>query len=538
MIKDILIPEKIGNYYLIAQRIIGFEITKNKISATQIYVTGKLQTSIEKYIEEYFSNENDIAASIKNILNKTDKFNQIKVAFPSYLTIYKELTFPFTDIDKIKSVLEFEIESALPFPIEESVSDFIILNKDSKNKQTTVLVAIARKKDVQDLLKHFQNAGVNVDSVIVDILGIYGLYKAIHKFQNYKQGTILLNIEFNLINIAYLQNGQLKLIRSLNHGIYNVAKKISDEIKMGVDETTELIFRYGLEHTKENSNYNNAITKAISDLLSEIQFTLNSFQTLLPDFQEIKKIILIGHVVDIKDLCKLINNKLNTDCEILNINSVIESKNFKIKKRNFPNACITSLAIAYPSAIAENFNLLQKELALTNSSLLKKQLLVSLVLFLSVFIILISFSINQIKKLRNEVNSSKNEILTVLKKTFEISNPSTLKNLQLTIQEASTKINEEQAIWFAFSQTARFSFLKYLQELSSLIDSKAIGLDLKKLTITPDIITLEGEVKDFKGLEILENSLSESKLFSHISVPQETKFTIKITLNKNNEEAL
>ena len=74
-----------------------------------------------------------------------------------------------------------------------------------------------------------------------------------------------------------------------------------------------------------------------------------------------------------------------------------------------------------------------------------------------------------------------------------------------------------------------------MQELSAIIDRQSLGLDLKSLSIENGIITIEGQVKDFKALETLENELNESKLFSHITVPQETKFTIKLTIKKNEE---
>ena len=219
----------------------------------------------------------------------------------------------------------------------------------------------------------------------------------------------------------------------------------------------------------------------------------------------------------------------------MNINTILQNKNFKLKEKNLPNSFILSLATAYTQKINEDFNLLRKELTISNFSLLKKQMIASLILILAIFLIVFGYSQRQINKLVTENNNAAKETINVLRNTFGITDRASLINLSTAIPAAKTKVDEEEAIWFSFSQGARFSFLKYLQELSSLIERDSIGLNLKKLTMTHDLITLEGEVRDFKALENLENALSESKLFSHVSVPQETKFTIKITIKKNGD---
>ena len=173
MIKNVLIPEKIGSYYLFPQRVLGFEITKTQINATQINVSGNLNTTIERYVEESISSNNEYIDSattaIKNILTKVDKYNSVRIALPSYFVIFKELTFPFTDLHKIRTILDFEIEPSLPYPIEEAIADFIVTKQDQKTKMTTIFVAIARKKDIEDLIQPFKLAGIQPSAVTVDV---------------------------------------------------------------------------------------------------------------------------------------------------------------------------------------------------------------------------------------------------------------------------------------------------------------------------------------------------------------------------------
>lgn len=539
MIKNILLPEKIGNYFIFPKRVIGFFLGKNVIKATQLYISGQRKTVVEKYLEEPLEGPNNIYSNdkisnaIEKIIQKIDKYDLIKVSLPGSVVIFKELTLPFTDLDKIRMVLHFEVESSLPFSIEESVIDFIIIKQNLKIKESTILACIAQKKDVKDIIDIFKKVGVNVMSIGVDVIDIYSLYKYIYLES---QGTdIILDIEFAYTNIIYIENGNLRLARTVHQGIGTILKAISDDMKIDNNTAFEYFLRFGVE-ISENQDYNLAVNKAMSEFISSLQFTLNSFKNLYPHFSNVKQVILIGN--EIKKLEEFLENKLNVKCELLSSTKILHNNNITFKENYFPNSGIISLATALQTSENEQFNLLRKEFEVKDDNILNKQIIVFLTLFFMIFAPLLGYSYYQKSKLEMEVNNSKKEVITKLKNEFEITDPLILKSLPEVIQTSKSKLNEEKNIWFAFSQHTRLSFLEYLNELSSIIDKDAIGLKLKKLTIftaAPDVITLQGEVKDFRALGILENQLNESKLFSHVSVPQETKFNINITTQKNEE---
>ena len=74
----------------------------------------------------------------------------------------------------------------------------------------------------------------------------------------------------------------------------------------------------------------------------------------------------------------------------------------------------------------------------------------------------------------------------------------------------------------------------YLAELTKQLDKKALGLSLKKLTITPDLILISGEVKDYPALQLMETELNESLYFKTLVPLQEISFNVNIKI-KNKE---
>ena len=128
-------------------------------------------------------------------------------------------------------------------------------------------------------------------------------------------------------------------------------------------------------------------------------------------------------------------------------------------------------------------------------------------------------------------NGARKTALVELQKEFDVIENS----LAAAIDNAQAKLTALETIWNEASGASRFSCLKYLQELSSLIDREAIGLDLKQLIMNRKNIILNGEVRNYPELKIFEKELSKSKFFRLGFIPQEKKFEIKLFIKTEEE---
>ena len=178
------------------------------------------------------------------------------------------------------------------------------------------------------------------------------------------------------------------------------------------------------------------------------------------------------------------------------------------------------------------FNLQKQEFMNANNTLFMQQIITTFTFFLLLMITLISNNFWHIGTLKKEIQQSEQEVITTLKK-LDLADG---KTLTIVLKNAEEKVSEEEGIWFPFSQQMRVSFLYYLEKLSTAIDSKAIGLKVKRLVITqqePATITLEGEVKDFDALKILERELKSTGLFVNVPSLQTKTFNAPMILKKN-----
>jgi hypothetical protein len=205
-----------------------------------------------------------------------------------------------------------------------------------------------------------------------------------------------------------------------------------------------------------------------------------------------------------------------------------------------------SIAISLPSASTDQFNIRQSIFAQATDTLLNKQLTVG---FALVLLILTGLSINAyfaIRTMRNAAQLYENEALEALKDRphFKRGLEDELKGvkekymLEKALEYASEEVKRQEALWFAFAGPARASVLKYLLELTNIIDKEGLGFVIESLSISEGTMTIKAQVKSHEALKLLEKDLKKSPLFKYVPRQEQPNFIMKITLATNGEEPL
>ncbi len=533
MIKNIFLPDKIGDNYIFAKRIVGIDMGKTHISATQLYVKGTNAT-IEKSIDEKLdpelaTYEERVTKALKSIHKQLDRYDEVHSALSSSLVVFKELKLPFISYEKIKMIVNFEVEPLLPFSLADAVIDFIITSTNKIEQSSQVLVAAVQKQYIAQHIQLFKDSGIDPSIITVDLFALYGLYQYIPSYVQRTGGVVLLDLGLNSTRMAYIQNDQLKLIRTLPKGMSTIAKEVAQELKIAPTQAMDHIMRFGLE-SADWPEYSKAIKKVSTSFWNSIRFTLTSFTVQAAPEQTINALLLLGGGAQIKQITSFVTELLKIPCELFNIDKMNAAMHIKTKKQ-IPVESIISLATAIPSPLTQLFNLRKDEFSIADTKLFYKQTITTLVLTICLLGGLFINNYWQVSSLQNELQSSEQETIDILKKRFK--NLEESGDLEETIEEAQNEVEKEEKTWFAFSGPARATFLKYLLELTNRIDKKALGFKIEKITITEGTMMLKAEVKDFASLKLLEKELRQSKLFSSIEPQNDTKFDMKITLAHN-----
>lgn len=535
MIRKLFLPDAIKGYYLVPQRIVGFELGRHVLHATVVLARGKTRI-VEQCIEEPFEGDptqsyhDRASAAIKRTLTKIGSYDIIRSAAPSSQVIFKELSLPFISIEKIRMILPFEIEGLLPFPSQDAIVDCVITKQEITKdvQQSTVMIAAVRREYVEDHQKLFITAGVSVDSISIDLFELIGFLQEIDP-KIKKQSVVLLDLSVTTTRIIFLVNEQLKTIRVLNKGISHLAKSFAQNENLSYKEALDLLVRTGLSE-------NSPLKKYALSFYEELAFAIQNLSEKNLGTQKLDAVIISGTGADIPGIVPFFNELTGNSCELFPTSNLAHNISFARNLSAIPHSMVASLAIALSSPLTASVNLLDLLGDSKTDRLVDYQIITGIILTGFLLIGFSMYSFFALRTLSNEAFSSESQASQELKKVFTgIKAPS----LSTAIKNAQAELTREESIWYALSPQNRSSFLTCLQELSTRIDRPALDLDIKKMVFVSgargnqtDTIAIEGSVKDWAALQSLQESLSESKLFTNVPRIEDTRFNITLTLDK------
>jgi Tfp pilus assembly PilM family ATPase len=511
MIKEIFLPEIFNGKRVYSQRLIGFTIQDSIVSAAQISATPS-----SSYIENVTTEEileDGATAAIKNILGRLKKADQYRISIPSSLIIFKELTVPFLDSDKIRMVIEYEVEALLPFSLNNALIDFIITKQDPKEKKSELLVAAVREQDLQSIYKSYIDAGIEPANITVDLFSLYGLYKQIPEYTSLPEGSALVEMGPSTIRVAFLLNGQLRLIRTIQKGLNTTQEHIKEETGIPEEEIAKHLKEYGTHHPS-NEQFNQASNKYLIQLLNDIQFTLNSFSLKLGLYKGISKILFTGSGAAINGFMNFSSNLLQIPCERFSCNKLLDISSVKNKIKK-PVSDWDPYLLALGTALLyiphKEFNLKRKKLAQYNYKILHKQVVTALILAITLFCSVGISGYLQISRINNEIYKEERSTIKKLKNILPANSKALRKRkLRDILKEASSEIERKAEILAPFSSEG-IQPLEILQELTKIIDKRRFtSVSLNRIAISA-----EGEVSHVELSGFFKAKIGEQFAIEH-----------------------
>jgi len=536
MLKDIFIPTKIGSYYISYKKVLAFELNTTLVQASLLSFAGN-KIVIENSMSITLQDENQLSIvnAIKKITTTIGTYDEVVTSFIRSTIVFKELVLPFIGREKIKMIVGYEVESLLPFPLDEAVIDFMITDENKEKSQSTILVAAVRQSDLDNQMDYFENAGVKVDIITIDMFALYDFY--MHGAYVLQSQTSVLLIDFGIdaIRILYIQQGILKSVRLISYGLAGMMNRIDNETSALIQHRIldGLLQHHGHEE-QDRMNYE-VSQKIIVDFCKQIMLSISFFQKQTPDFITPSKIVCVGLGTEIPSFLEQVTVHCKIPVEILDIkknllkNNIIIHKKSKIDARHSASVIIGLSAAHYGDV---NFLVYKQNVA--RNSLLNKQLLSIILISCAAIVGVYFYSQYQLRIWDMEYNKSKKEMSIKLKEQMDVDTKG-MKRINDIVAAAQSKLEQAKKVCFSFSPS-NHSFLRYLQELSSKIDRQSLGLDLKKLSIHDKEITLQGKVKDFDVLETFAEELMELKNFTLKSkLPGELVFTVVLQAKEDQD---
>ena len=182
--------------------------------------------------------------------------------------------------EKIKMVINYEVEPLLPFELDDAVIDFIITKTLPDEGSSEIIVAAAQKSSIAEHISFFEHAGVSPHKIDVDVFALYGLYTRISAYRTMSGGVAFVDIGSKTSRVLFMRDAQLKAVRVLPTGMDDFVTAVTNACGISRQEARVAIDTFGFTK-KEDQQYHQALTDSLTNFFKN---GLIKFVTAAPVF--------------------------------------------------------------------------------------------------------------------------------------------------------------------------------------------------------------------------------------------------------------
>jgi type IV pilus assembly protein PilM len=227
------------------------------------------------------------------------------------------INIPPSSEKELKMTVELQASKLLPYPLEEAVLDYKILNTEKKDssKSARVLLTAAPKNLINKYVEIFKNAKLELLYLETEAFGL------IRSLIGKDKSTIaILDIGATKTNILIVENGIPAVTKSINLGGLMITKALSEMTKVGIIEA-ESLKRDARFAENGGAEAGSVLPKPIESLLvpvlNEIRYCFNLYlnenskETAEGKSAKVEKIVLTGGSAFYPHLADFFSRALN-----------------------------------------------------------------------------------------------------------------------------------------------------------------------------------------------------------------------------------
>jgi type IV pilus assembly protein PilM len=267
------------------------------------------------YKEELLSDGNIvdpvfIAQELKKIIGESQiRTKAVACALSSYTIITKKIVAPFVEEDELENTIRLEVEAVIPFPLKDIYYSHYVLGVDPDQEDMMHVQIVAAKKEIVDgYVDTFNLAGLNLQILDVDVLGVINMVEQIYN----QQGTsvVAVDIGASVTNIAIMKAERLEFTREILMGGKYLTNQIERSTKLSHEEAEN-------KKIAADSDVAYLFEDFIFNISSEITKTINFYTASKPN-DIIGKIYLTGGSSLLQGLKEKIEEDTRVEVEYIN----------------------------------------------------------------------------------------------------------------------------------------------------------------------------------------------------------------------------
>jgi hypothetical protein len=481
-----------------SRKVLGIDIRRESVSAVLVKTSlreSRIDTHAYIPMSDSEEDPDKIKTALETLTGQIDPTGcDCVVSISADHFSYRLLKVPFKVAKKIRMVLPFELEPAVPFPVDNLAIDFIDLESDHQSDQTDLIAVAVPKSDLNPYIENL--AAVKIDPEMITVSGLPSAL-CLARQSDPGEDQLFLEINKTISTLFIVGRGRIKLLRSIPTPV--AEKKRAGALGAFVRRT---LAAYG----------------EISQM----------------DFQPLD-IVMTGSGLNGANFDKAIAGTLNLPVNRLNIserlNIPIDDDDINPWNPALMDSALSLAMVEIEGIGGLNFHKGQfaaKKLFVKH----KKNWIRTGILAAAVIVLLLFNLILESYTLNKRLDGYDQQIRSIFQTTFpkeKIVEP--YQQMQINVKEA-----KKQAI----VQSAAGPHLRSIDILNAISKSipKTIPVDVARMIISPETVLISGNTDTFNSVEEIKSNLEQIDFFKRVTISstnkdrsgKEIRFQMKVEL--------
>ncbi len=304
------------------------------INLGNCYIKGLIVEG-DKVTDYFIEKKEDLSTTVKKLwAEKKIPVKRVRVSVKNPSCLVRYFPFPKMEKKRLSQVLFYEMSKFIPFSPENVYFDFFVL-KEASSTELSVLLAVAKKDFIDNILESFGKAGLRVTEVNLDSICLTNLF--LNNYEDTKDvNSCILDVGYNFSTMTIINKGIPFLTRDVKFSAKEVSQIISRIKGQSLTDIEKELFA-----SEDSSEFLKSAQDSILSFCKELKSSFDYFE--VNKGEPINKLYLSGGLASVKGMENVFVETLDTKVEILRpfseknekLNEVFFSKKFNAFKNSF-----------------------------------------------------------------------------------------------------------------------------------------------------------------------------------------------------------
>jgi len=302
----------------------GLDIGTTAVRLVELHNAGKSKALV-KYayvpleqniaLSESKTDQMKLAQAIKDLVEQSKVTTRnVAVGLPSQRVFTTVVDIDRLSSDEIAKTIQYQADSLIPTPINDSKIDWAVLGDSAKEKDKIEILLTSVTNDfVESRLEMLESIGLNVIAFEPDHMA---LSRAVIPFDTVAPQMVI-DIGNKATDMVVSMAGAPRLARSIPTGSDAIIRAATQTLNIDEKQAQQFVNKFGLSKDKLEGQIYNSIIGTIDILVTEIEKSIKFFQTRYPE-TKIERIIMTGGASALPDFPLYVANKFGMNVEIGN----------------------------------------------------------------------------------------------------------------------------------------------------------------------------------------------------------------------------